>query len=330
MALSMQAGSSLSKLDLLRARNLEVRRRSSLKIAELRKSLNASSGEVVSPTTPKKEKKSVHVKDDATAATVSSRTLTEPPTPTSTKGILRLRPPLEVDMKDNESVRSIRTLESVNVNNFKERCKRLKQENELLRRQLTRLVEHHNAILCKERMKLRLELESRARASRNRLRMAILLLVIGLVGQLIMTYGPDYKSTVMSVFNGGSKEPIPIPISSAVEEDRNDQMTFVCHDEDGGHDALVADEIASSLLENRIEDDPPLGLAFDTILLEDSGSNSTEGTFHLDQEESILMGDEETMLPQAKPATRRPGFLKRTLFNFRNNQMGIWLKNVKM
>jgi len=329
-SLSLQAGSSLSKLDLLRARNREVRRRGSLKIAELRKSLNSSSGEILSPSPTKPKKKSVVMtlaNDDATAVTVSSRTWTEPPTPTSTKELLGLRPPLEVDMKDNESTRSIRTFEtlsSVNLNNFKERYKRLKHENELLRRQLTRLVEHHNDILRKERMNLRLELESRARASRNRLLMAIGLLVIGVVGRFIMNYSPNQTTTTtptttkVSLFS--DEKEMPMPFHDVLVES-NDRMN--CATGDG---ALVADEIVSTL-ESRIEQDSPLGFILDTTLLEGPGTNNTEDTFHLDEGEAILLG--ETIVPKAKQI-RRPGFFKRVLFDFRNNQMGIWLKHVKM
>lgn len=330
LPLNMETGSSLSKLDLLRARNREVRRRGSLKIAELKKSLHASSGELlVSPTTKKNVVTPLTVSDDATAVTVSSRTWTEaPPTPSSpVKRVIGLRPPLEVEMKDNESIRSIRTFETLSsLTNFRDRYKRLKQENELLRRQLTRLVEHHNDILRKERMNLRMELQNRARASRNRLRMAVLLLVIGLAAQILMNH-VDHKNatTKLSRFSDDSEEPLSVPCIDVVE-DSKDRMT---NGSGSGVDEALGSEEISSLMESRIEEDPPLGLIIDTAsaLLEGIHSNSTGETFHREDEELTHLGENILLNPKE---TRRQGFLKRVLFNFRNNQMGIWLKHVKM
>lgn len=325
-SVNIQDGSSLSKLDLLRARNREVRRRGSLKIAELRKSLNASSGELV--LSPSKKKKNVVGGDDATAATVSSRTWTEPPTPNSTKKVVTLdiRPPLEVEVKDNESIRSARTFEtSMSISNFKERYKRLKHENELLRRQLTRLVEHHNDILRKERKNLRLELQSRAKASRNRLRMAAVLFILGVVGHVIANYGMERNANKMSLFSDDIEELVPVPFIDDLVEDGKDRMLIGA----SGDNAFSAEEMVSLSLESRIEDDSPLGLLIDTTMLDSRDGNNTGDVFASDKEdESMLL--EGTMSPETKQAARRPGFLKRVLFNFRNNQMGIWLKHVKM
>jgi hypothetical protein len=229
-----------------------------------------------------------------------------------------------VEVKDNESIRSARTFEtSMSISNFKERYKRLKHENELLRRQLTRLVEHHNDILRKERKNLRLELQSRAKASRNRLRMAAVLFIMGVVGHVIANYGMERNAAKMSLFSDDIEE--PLPFIDDVVEDGKDRM-FVGA---SGENTLSAEEMVSLSLESRIEGDSPLGLLIDATMLGSRDGNNTGDVFPSDEEdESMLLG--RTMPPETKQAARRPGFLKRVLFNFRNNQMGIWLKHVKM
>lgn len=310
LTLSMQNGSSLSRLDLLRERNRQMRRRGSLKIAELRRSLNASS---TSLAVINQKERRTSLGDESTVATVSSRTWTETPSPTSSNSSsskLLCPIPFEVEMNsthplDNKSISGLATASAFNIH--MQHCNRLKQENDLLRHQVNRLVEHHNFVLRKERKALRIEIQNRAKARRNRLRLVMLMLVAGCLGQFLLNiYHTDDVSSRM----GATillLEPLPLQVDTDIVEGGSPHGL-----EDITNDYLV---LASTFA-------PTIPLDFTPVPDHTASNNTIEVSQNEDLQEAMSIRQTRVHTKQG----HRLGFLKRLLFNIRNDHLGVWLK----
>ncbi len=307
LTLSMQTGSALSKLDLLRARNSQIRQRGSLKIAELRRSLNASSSSLL--LTPNK-KGMMSLSDESTAQTMPSRTWTETSSPMSIKRVCPV--PFEVEMTPTDSMLTTSISGSPNISAFDyhmDHCNRLKQENELLRQHMNLLVEHHGFILRKERTSLRLELQNRSKARRNRLRLAILLLMVGCIGQLILNHRVD--DAVTSQFD----DPSPMLCDLLVVDDAN-MIKGNADDSVFSADTAPIEATTNVCLEISPIDSTPAVI---------TSSNNTFDGAEVDETPIMLVQSQEP-----KKDTRRPGLLKQFLFNVRNDHLGVWLKHIKI
>jgi hypothetical protein len=287
---SEQAGSSQSKLDLLRARNQHARRRGSMKIMETRKSLNASSSSLLP--SPEPATYSKHW-DESTVETVSSRTWTESPPPSSTKKLERPIPVQVLLQHTNASTRRSKTLESVpsaSIFEFVEQSRLLQEENELLRRHISLLHQLHDSSIQNDRVKFRDERRCRARTRMNRLWVTLIVLVTAFMGHFVL--------------NLDGIDGVAVSVDSRFVASTLNRLNVLV-----GHKQALADECEEKALLN-----------ISTFGFPGTAMHELEY-----QADDII----EPRLEDMNAEQRRSGPLKRFLINIKHDNLGSWLKVIK-
>jgi hypothetical protein len=299
-----EAGSSLSKLDLLRARNQHARRHGSMKIAETRHSLNASSSSLPVRSSHKPSACSKQW-DESTAETVTSRTGTENSSPPSPQKMER---PIPVQvLLQNSKTSSVRnkTLESVpNASSFGfvEESRRLQEENELLRRHISLLNQLYVSPVQTDRVQYRDERQRRARIRINRLWVSLTVLVVAVAARFILNLN-GIDGFAVNVLGGRFVAPI---LSRS-----NVQL---------GQKQVAADE-----WEEKVH-----------LHISNFGSSdSATHTLYDHGYDAIIkprledVNTEHTQVLQQRPTRRAAGSLKRFLINIKRDNLRSWLKGIK-
>ena len=176
--------SKLSKLDMLRARNEKARLHSSLCIEAMRRSFGSNSSSLLAPTVDKAISSTTGSDtpqlDDTSLGTSQSLTWDFDSSPRSVKS--RKRPPkvpLQILLRTSQhSAPATATTVDLGVSSLQyyiEHCKRLEEQNDLLRGHIHLLRKHHGLMMIqRDRVIVRREIQNQMKSvARRRIQMAL-------------------------------------------------------------------------------------------------------------------------------------------------------------
>ena len=178
------SSSNFSKLDILRARNEKARLHSSLCIEAMRRSFGSNSSSLLAPTVDKTVSSATGSDtpqlDDTSLGTSQSLTWDFDSSPRSVKS--RKRPPkvpLQILLRTSQhsapATATTVDLEVSSLQYYIEQCKRLEEQNDLLRGHIHLLRKHHGLMMIqRDRVIVRREIQNQMKSvARRRIQMAL-------------------------------------------------------------------------------------------------------------------------------------------------------------